>query len=66
MSLLTLDLIYFMSLNVTFFRTEVVNKEEALRCINKVIEIDEKDLAYTLSKALMIRAYLFKDFDNRR
>jgi len=66
MSLLTLDLIYFMSLNVTFFRTEVVNEDEALRCINKVIEIDEKDLAYTLSKALMIRAYLFKDFDNRR
>ena len=66
MSLLTLDLIYFMSLNVTFFRTEVVKKEEALRCINKTIEIDEKDLAYTLSKALMIRAYLFKDFDNRR
>jgi hypothetical protein len=66
MSLLTLDLIYFMSLNVTFFRTEVVNEDEALRCINKVIEIDEKDLAYTLSKALMVRAYLFKDFDNRR
>ena len=66
MSLLTLDLIYFMSLNVTFFRTEVVNEDEALRCINKVIEIDEKDLAYTLLKALMIRAYLFKDFDNRR
>ena len=66
MSLLTLDLIYFMSLNVTFFRTEVVNEDEALRCINKVIEIDEKDLAYTLSKALMIRTYLFKDFDNRR
>jgi len=66
MSLLTLDLIYFMSLNVTFFRTEVVNEDEALRCINKVIEIDEKDLAYTLSKALMIRVYLFKDFDNRR
>ena len=42
MSLLTLDLIYFMSLNVTFFRTEVVNEDEALRCINKAIEIDEK------------------------
>jgi hypothetical protein len=51
---------------MTFFRTEVVNEDEALRCINKVIEIDEKDLAYTLSKALMIRAYLFKDFDNQR
>ena len=55
-----------MSLNMTFFRTEVVKKEEALRCINKTIEVDEKDLTYTLSKALMIRAYLFKDFDNRR
>jgi hypothetical protein len=55
-----------MSLNMTFFRTEVVNKDEALRCINKAIEIDEKDLDYTLSKALMIRAYLIKNFDNQR
>jgi hypothetical protein len=49
-----------MSLNMTFFRTVVVNKDEVLRCINKAIEIDEKDLDYTLSKALMIRAYLIK------
>ena len=28
--------------NMTFFRTEVVNEDEALRCINKAIEIDEK------------------------
>ena len=40
-----------MSLNMTFFRTEVVNEDEVLRCINKAIEIDEKDPDYTLSKA---------------
>jgi hypothetical protein len=39
-----------MSLNMTFFRTEVVNEDEALRCINNTIEIDEKDLDYTLIK----------------
>ena len=59
-----------MSLNKTFIRTEVVNEDEALRCINKAIEIDEKDLDYTLSKALIIRAlireYLIKYFDNQR
>jgi hypothetical protein len=54
-----------MSLNMTFFRTEVVNKHGALRCINKAIEIDEKDLDYTLSKALMVRAYSIKNFDNK-
>ncbi|MGI0051839.1 MAG: hypothetical protein ACRD8K_08890 [Nitrososphaeraceae archaeon] len=50
---------------MTFFRTVVVNKDEVLRCINKAIEIDEKDLDYTLSKALMIRAYSIKNFDNK-
>ena len=40
-----------MSLNMTFFRTEVVNEDEALGCINKAIEIDEKDLDYTLIKS---------------
>ena len=34
----------------TIFRTEVVNEYEVLRCINKAIEIDEKDLDLTLSK----------------
>jgi hypothetical protein len=29
------------------------------------IEIDEKDLGYTLSKALMIRVYSIKNFDNK-
>ena len=52
-----------MSLNKTFIRTEVVNEDEALRCINKAIEIDEKDLDYTLSKALIIRA-LIRDVFN--
>ena len=59
-----------MSLNMTFFRTEVVIEDEALGCINNAIGIDEKDLDYTLSKALiiraLIRAYLFKDVDNQR
>ena len=40
-----------MSLNITFFRTEV-NKDEALRCINKAIEIDEK-----------FRLHFIKSFD---
>ena len=35
---------------MTFFRTEVVNEDEALGCINNAIEIDEKDLDYTLIK----------------
>jgi hypothetical protein len=41
-----------MSLNITFFRTEVVNKDEALRCINKAIEIDERS-----------RLHFIKSFD---
>jgi len=49
-----------MSLNMKFLRTEVVNKDKVSRCLNKAIEIDEKNLDYTLSKALMIRAYLIK------
>jgi hypothetical protein len=35
---------------MTFFRTGVVNEDEALRCINNAIEIDEKGLDLTLSK----------------
>jgi len=31
-----------MSLNMTFLRTEVVNKDKVSRCLNKAIEIDEK------------------------
>jgi hypothetical protein len=51
---------------MTFFRTEVVNEDEVLRCINMAIEKDEKRSITLLSKALMIRTYLFKDFDNQR
>ena len=46
----TYSRLYFMSLNMTFFRTEVVNEDEVLGCINNAIEIDEKDLDYTLIK----------------
>ena len=46
----TYSRLYFMSLNMTFFRTEVVIEDEALGCINNAIGIDEKDLDYTLIK----------------
>ena len=36
--------------SMAFFTTKIVYKDEALRCIYKAIEIDEKDLDYALSK----------------
>jgi hypothetical protein len=38
---------------MTFFRTEVVNEDEVLRCINMAIEKDEKD-----------RLHFIKSFDD--
>jgi hypothetical protein len=50
LSLLTLGMIYFYVFEHDIFHNRIVNEYDSLRCINKAIEIDEKDLDYTLSK----------------
>ena len=60
-------MIYFYVFEYDIFHNRVVNEYDSLRCINKAIEIDEKDLDYTfIKRLLMIREYLIKHFDSNR
>ena len=55
----------FLCLWTWHFSQQSINEYDSLRCINKSIEIDEKDLDYTLSKDYWWLGVFNKNFDNK-